>query len=46
MGSPLEQASVYTPNIMADIVFRFIIEYISLMDFGPYPIDLFLCEDF
>ncbi len=32
-----------------DIVFRFIIEYSSLMDFGPYVviiIDLFLYEDF
>jgi hypothetical protein len=29
-----------------DIVFRFIIEYSSLMDFGPYEIDLFLYEDF
>jgi hypothetical protein len=29
-----------------DLVFRFIIEYSSLMDFGPYPIHLFLCEDF
>jgi hypothetical protein len=29
-----------------DIVLRFIIEYSSLMDFGPYVIDLFLYEDF
>jgi hypothetical protein len=29
-----------------DIVFGFIIEYSSLMDFGPYVIDLFLYEDF
>jgi hypothetical protein len=29
-----------------DIVFRFIIEYSSIMDFGPYVIGLFLCEDF
>jgi hypothetical protein len=29
-----------------DIVFRFIIEYSSLMDFGPYVISLFLYEDF
>jgi hypothetical protein len=29
-----------------DIVFRFIIEYSSLMDFGPYVIGLFLYEDF
>ncbi len=29
-----------------DIVFRFIIEYSSIMDFSPYVIDLFLCEDF
>jgi hypothetical protein len=30
-----------------DIVFRFIIEYISrLRDFGPYVVDLFLYEDF
>jgi hypothetical protein len=29
-----------------DIVFRFIIEYSSLMDFGPYVIDLFLYEGF
>jgi hypothetical protein len=29
-----------------DIVFRFIIEYSSLMDFGTYVIDLFLYEDF
>jgi hypothetical protein len=29
-----------------DIVFRFIIEYSSLMDFDPYVIGLFLYEDF
>jgi hypothetical protein len=29
-----------------DIVFRCIIEYSSLMDFGPYVIGLFLYEDF
>jgi hypothetical protein len=29
-----------------DIVFRFIIEYSSLSDFGPKVIDLFLYEDF
>jgi hypothetical protein len=29
-----------------DIVFRFIIEYSSLMDFGPYGIGLFWYEDF
>ncbi len=31
-----------------DVVFRFIIEYSSLMDFGPYVIiiGLFLYEDF
>jgi hypothetical protein len=29
-----------------DIVFRFIIEYSSLRDFGPYLIGLFLDEDF
>jgi hypothetical protein len=29
-----------------DIVFRFITEYSSLRDFGPYIIDLFLYEDF
>jgi len=30
-----------------DIVFRFIIEHSSLMDFGPLVIiGLFLCEDF
>ncbi len=29
-----------------DIVFRFIIEYSSLRDFGPYVIDLILYEDF
>jgi len=29
-----------------DIVSRFIIEYPSLRDFGPYVIDLFLYEDF
>jgi hypothetical protein len=29
-----------------DIVFRFIIEYSSLRDFGPYKIGLFLYEDF
>jgi hypothetical protein len=29
-----------------DIVFRFIIEYSSLMDFCPYAIDLFLYEEF
>ncbi len=29
-----------------DIVFRFIIEYSSLRDFGPLVIGLFLCEDF
>jgi hypothetical protein len=28
-----------------DIVFRFIIEYINLMDFGVYVISLFLYED-
>ncbi len=28
-----------------DIVFRFIIEYSSLRDFGPYIIGLFLCEE-
>ncbi len=27
-------------------VFRFIIEYSSLRDLGPYVIGLFLCEDF
>jgi hypothetical protein len=29
-----------------DIVFRFIIEYTSLRDFGPWVIVLFLCMDF
>jgi len=29
-----------------DIVFRFIIEYNSLMDFGPHVVGLFLCEVF
>ncbi len=29
-----------------DVVFRFLIEYSSLMDFGPYLIGLFLYEDF
>jgi hypothetical protein len=29
-----------------DIVFRFLIEYSSLRDFGPYVIDLLLYEDF
>jgi hypothetical protein len=29
-----------------DIVFRFIIEYSSSMDFGPYGIGLFLYDDF
>jgi hypothetical protein len=29
-----------------DIVFRFIIEYSSLVDFGPWVIALFLYEDF
>jgi hypothetical protein len=29
-----------------DIVFRFIIEYSSLRDFGHYVIGLFLYEDF
>jgi hypothetical protein len=29
-----------------DIVFRFIIEYSSLRDFGPYLIGLFFYEDF
>jgi len=29
-----------------DIVFRFIIEYTSLMDFGPYVVGLFLCANF
>jgi hypothetical protein len=29
-----------------DIVFRFIIEYSSLRNFGPYVIDLFSYEDF
>jgi hypothetical protein len=29
-----------------DIVFRFIIEYSSLRDFGTYVIDLILYEDF
>ncbi len=29
-----------------DIVFRFIIEYSSLRDFGPSAIGLFLYEDF
>jgi hypothetical protein len=29
-----------------DIVFRFIIEYGSLKDFGPHVIGLFLCENF
>jgi len=29
-----------------DIVLRFIIEYSSLRDFGPYIIGLFLYEDF
>jgi hypothetical protein len=28
------------------LCFRFIIEYSSIMDFGPYVIALFLCEDF
>jgi hypothetical protein len=28
-----------------DIVFKFIIEYNSLRDFGPYLIDLFFFED-
>jgi len=27
-------------------VFRFIIEYNSLTDFGPHVIGLFLCKDF
>jgi hypothetical protein len=34
------------PTKAKDIVFRFIIEYSSLMDFGPYPIGLFLYENF
>ncbi len=29
-----------------DIVFRFIIEYTSLRDFGPQVVGLFLYEDF
>jgi hypothetical protein len=29
-----------------DIVFRFIIEYNSLTNFGPHVVGLFLCEDF
>ncbi len=29
-----------------DVVFRFIIEYSSLRDFGPQVLDLFLYEDF
>jgi hypothetical protein len=29
-----------------DIVFRFLIEYSSLRDFGPYTIGLFLYKDF
>jgi hypothetical protein len=29
-----------------DIVYRFIIEYSSLMDFGPWIIGIFLYEDF
>jgi hypothetical protein len=29
-----------------DFVFRFIIEYSSLRDFGPYIIGLFLYEEF
>jgi hypothetical protein len=29
-----------------DIVFRFIIEYSGLMDFGPYGVGPFLFEDF
>jgi hypothetical protein len=29
-----------------DIVFRFIIEYSSLIDFGPEVVGLFLYEDF
>jgi hypothetical protein len=29
-----------------DIVFRFVIEYSSLRDFGPWVIGLFLYEDF
>jgi hypothetical protein len=29
-----------------DIVFRFLIEYSSLRDFGPYVIGLFLYKDF
>ncbi len=29
-----------------DIVFRFIIEYSSLRDFGPYVVGLFLYKDF
>ncbi len=29
-----------------DIVFRFITEYSSLRDFGPYVIGLFLYEEF
>ncbi len=29
-----------------DIVFRFIIEYSGLMEFGPYVVGLFLSEDF
>ncbi len=29
-----------------DIVFRFVIEYSSLRDFGPEAIGLFLYEDF
>jgi hypothetical protein len=29
-----------------DIVFRFIIDYSNLTDFGPHVIGLFLCKDF
>ncbi len=35
-----------TTKALKDIVFRFIIEYSSSKDLGPYVIDLFLYEDF
>ncbi len=34
------------PTKAKDIVFRFLIEYSSLRDFGPYVIGLFLYKDF
>jgi hypothetical protein len=41
-------ASSYVGLALArkDIVFRFIIEYSSLRDFGPLVVGLFLYEDF